>query len=468
MEIFGLVVGSVWELIFGYLIPFIFVLAIVIFVHEMGHFLVGRWCGVGVDAFSIGFGPELFGWTDRLGTRWKISSIPLGGYVKMFGDADASSRPDGRPMSEAEKAVSFHHKTVGQRAAIVFAGPFVNFIFAIIVLTLLFSIGGQPYTPAVIGHVAEDGAGARAGLEPGDEVISVNGVRVQRFEEMLQIVSLRPDREIPIVVERDGRQLPLTVVPAGEIFKDRHGNDQVVGSIGVGRRIAPVVGRVVDDSAAARAGLREGDEILGIDGRPVHSFEDIRRIVAASAGRPLPIEVRRGDRRIEVTATPDSRTITGEDGREQAIGVLGVGAEPPPRRVHDPLTASWEALREIYAVTVATGTAIGQMFSGTRSTKDLGGPLRIAEMSGDMAQRGLYAFVWFLGILSLHLCLINLLPVPMLDGGHLLFYAIEAARRKPLSERAQEYGFRIGLALVITLMVFVTWNDFSYFFGSFN
>lgn len=353
-----------------YVIPFLVVLTVLVFVHELGHYWVARRNGVRIETFSIGFGPELFGRTDKTGTRWKFSAIPLGGYVKMFGDADAASTPSGavRSMTAAEREVSFFHKRLGQRAAIVAAGPIANFLFAIIGLTLLFSIYGQPFTPADIGSVQPESAAAQAGMLPGDVIVEVDGQPIERFEEVQQIVRFNQGTPLALVVQRDGQRLPISVTPQVTTVTDRMGNSHTIGLLGIGR-----------------AGM----------------------------------EYRR----------------------------------------HDPLTALWQAGRETVNLTVGTLGAVGQMIGGSRGTEELGGPLRIAQMSGEVAQSGVVALVWFMAILSVNLGLINLFPIPMLDGGHLLFYAVEAIRGKPLGDRAQEYGFRIGLALVLTLMVFATWND---------
>ena len=353
-----------------YVIPFLVVLTVLVFVHELGHYWVARRNGVRIEVFSIGFGPELFGRTDRAGTRWKISAIPLGGYVKMFGDADAASTPSGavRHMKPEEREVSFFHKRLGQRAAIVAAGPIANFLFAIIGLTLLFSLYGQPFTPADIGSIQPDSAAAQAGMQPGDVIVEVDGQPIERFEEVQQIVRFNQGTPLALVIQRDGQRLPIT-------------------------------------------------------------------------------------------ATPQVTTITDRMGNTHTIGLLGIGRAGMEYRRHDPLTALWQAGRETVNLTVGTLGAVGQMIAGSRGTEELGGPLRIAQMSGEVAQSGVVALVWFMAILSVNLGLINLFPIPMLDGGHLLFYAVEAIRGKPLGDRAQEYGFRIGLALVLTLMVFATWND---------
>jgi regulator of sigma E protease len=353
-----------------YVVPFLIVLTVLVFVHELGHYWVARRCGVRVEVFSIGFGPELFGWTDRAGTRWKFSAVPLGGYVKMFGDADAASTPGAElaEMTEAEKAVSFHHKTLGQRAAVVAAGPIANFLFALIVFAGLFVIVGQPFTPPEIGGVLPDSAAERAGLKAGDRIVAINDQPIERFEEIQRIIQLNLDSPLTLVVRRDGKDMRLNAQPTIVEEQDRLGNKMRL----------------------ARLGIRGG------------GVEFVR---------------------------------------------------------HGPGTAIWRALGETYQQTTGTLKAVGQIITGQRNSEELGGPIRIAQMSGEVAQGGIASLLVFMAVLSVNLGLINLFPVPMLDGGHLLFYGAEALRGRPLGVRAQEYGFRIGLVLVFSLMVFATWND---------
>ncbi len=354
-----------------YIVPFLVILTVLVFVHEFGHYLIARWNGVRVEVFSIGFGPEVFGWWDRAGTRWKFSTIPLGGYVKMFGDSDASSGlplPGLARLAPAERDVSFHYKRLGQRAAIVAAGPAANFLFAIVVLAILFMTYGQPFTPAEVGQVQPGSAAEQGGIQPGDVIVDIDGHTVQRFEDVQQVVRLNPGVPMTVVVRRDGQEQTLHVTPSRTELTDRFGNHYQIGLLGI-----------------ARSGM-----------------EYVKR---------------------------------------------------------DPATAIMQAGSETWDLSVSTMKALWQIIIGTRATDELGGPLRIAQMSGEVAQGGVVAVLWFMAVLSINLGLINLFPVPVLDGGHLLFYAAEAVRGKPLGQRAQEYGFRIGLAMVLTLMVFATWND---------
>jgi regulator of sigma E protease len=349
---------------------FLLVLTVLVFVHELGHYLIARYNGVKIEVFSIGFGPELFGWWDRAGTRWKFSTIPLGGYVKMFGDSDASS---GLPVANigrlnpAEREVSFHCKRLGQRAAIVAGGPLANFAFAIVVLAILFMTYGQPFTPAEVGQVLPGSAAAAGGIRAGDTIVSIDGGAIERFEDVQQLVRLNPDVPMAMVVKRDGELVTLRVTPTQVEETDRLGRHRI-----------------------------------------------------------------------------------------GQLGIRGSGSKYIQR---DPISAVGRAVGETWNLSATTLQAMWQMIIGTRGSEELGGPLRIAQLSGEVAQGGIVPLLWFMAVLSVNLGLINLFPVPVLDGGHLLFYAAEAIRGKPLGQRAQEYGFRVGLALVLTLMVFATWND---------
>jgi regulator of sigma E protease len=354
----------------GYFIPFLFVLTVLVFFHELGHYLVARRNGVRVEIFSIGFGPELFGWYDRAGTRWKVSALPLGGYVKMFGDADPASMPGERleAMSAAEKAVSFHHKRLPQRAAIVAAGPIANFILAVLLLTAIIAVKGQQFSP-------------------------------------------------------------------------------------------PDVGQVIAGSAAEAAGIKPGDVITAIDGEKIDRFETIQRIVELNTGTPLKLTIERGGSELTVNVTPRIVTETDRFGFTHRVARLGIGRKGVDFVRRSPVTAVWYALGECWHIVAGTLQAVWQMIIGLRSSEDLSGPIGIIQLSGAVAQGGLLPLLGFAAVLSVNLGLINLFPIPVLDGGHLLFYAAEAIRGKPLGQRAQEYGFRLGLALVLMLMVFATWND---------
>ncbi|MEX2128749.1 MAG: RIP metalloprotease RseP [Xanthobacteraceae bacterium] len=359
----------------SYALPFLFVLTVVVFFHELGHFWVARRCGVKVDAFSIGFGPELFGFNDRHGTRWKLCAVPLGGYVRFHGDDSAASTPDGKAlakMGEAEKRISFFHQPVGKRAAIVAAGPVANFILAIAIFSLVFMVYGRQVTTPRVDSIQPASAAEEAGFKPGDIVLSIGGTKIENFGDMQRIVSSSPGVALRVAVQRDGREVTLTATPKLREIKDNFGNTHRVGMLGISRSTTP---------------------------------EDV---------------------------------VTERYGPIEAVK-LGVAE-------------TWFVLERTinYVVGIVTGR---------EAADQLGGPIRIAQVSGQVATVSFAALLHLTAVLSVSIGLLNLFPVPLLDGGHLVFYAIEAIRGRPLSERAQEFGFRIGLALVLMLMLFATWND---------
>jgi regulator of sigma E protease len=364
--------GGGWT---GWIVPFLFGLSVVVFFHELGHFLVARRCGVRVLAFSIGFGPELVGFNDRHGTRWKFSAIPLGGYVKFLGDDNAASVPDQattESLSPAERAQSFVFQPVGRRSAIVAAGPIANFILAVVIFAAIFAIYGKQTASARVDAV-----------QPG--------------------------------------------------------------------------------SAAAAAGLQPGDIVLAIDGEEIESFSDMQRIVSASAGRNLEFKIDRGGAPMILKATPTLQEGKDSFGNHYCRAVLGVSRSTTPSEVKtesvNPLNALWLGVKKTWFIIDRTFSYVGGLFAGRECADQLGGPIRIAQISGQVATLGFLPVLDLAGMLSVSIGLLNLFPVPLLDGGHLLFYGIEAARGRPLSARAQEVGFRIGFAIVVMLMIFTVFND---------
>jgi regulator of sigma E protease len=449
----------------SYLLPFLVTLTVLVFVHELGHYLIARWNGVRVDTFSIGFGPELIGWTDGAGTRWKVSALPLGGYVKMFGDADAASMPGAAvsTMTDAEKAVSFHHKRLPQRAAVIAGGPGANFLFAVVVFAVLFATIGQPSTAPEVGPVKAGSAAEVGGIRSGDVIVAVDGHRVERFEDVMRAEQTNAGTPMQILLRRDGEELTLTVTPRVNDQVDRFGNRHQVTDLGIGPPFTvPEVGQVSPGSAAAAAGIIAGDVIVAINGHHIDHFEDLQQIVQRSPGVPLEIEVRRDGQQVSLSATPDVKEDSDSLGNHRKIGILGIAHSNVTKNVrYNPATALLRASEETWNLTVGTLDGVWQMIIGLRSSDGVSGPVGIVRMSGEVAQGGFLPLVWFAAVLSINLGLINLFPIPVLDGGHLLFYAAEAIRGRPLGQRAQEYGFRLGLALVLTLMVFATWNDLA-------
>ncbi|MDH5187923.1 MAG: RIP metalloprotease RseP [Rhodospirillaceae bacterium] len=398
MELFSFI----WE----YVLPFVLVLSVLIFIHEMGHFLVARWAGVKVEVFSIGFGGELYGFNDRHGTRWRVSAVPLGGYVKMFGEGDIITGVDDtedRPMTNEEKKISFHHKPLSKRTAIVAAGPAANFLFAIVLFAFMSSVLGLPKPYAVIGEVMDDSAAEESGFEIGDEITAVNDKSIQWFEELSQIVAVNANKSLVFSVNRGGKAISINATP-----------------------------RTVS--------MKEFGEKLGIEEEESDEKDNRER-----------------------SGENSQQKMDATDDEHSSRGLLGV--RPHPDFVEqirkDPLTSIWIGVKQTYLISSRILGVVGEMLSGERSSKELGGVISIAQYSGEAVQNGAITILTFMAALSVNLGLINLFPVPMLDGGHLVYYIFEALRGRPLSQRIQEYGFRFGMILVFMLMIFATWNDFE-------
>lgn len=389
MELITQFLSTPFDFLMEYGLPFILVLGVLVFVHEWGHYIVARMCGVRVETFSIGFGPKLFGRKDKNGTDWKVSLIPLGGYVQMFGDSDPASSShseevteDGekpRKMTKKERSVAFFSQALWKRSAIILAGPAINFIFAIVLLTGLYAAYGQPYTPPIAATLVEGAPAELAGVEPDDKIISINGQEMRRFSDMVEIVSVSLNEDLNVTLVRSlgeekgwDEENPITLNIRPELFEieDRFGFKHSMGRIGI-------------------------------------------------------------------------RSPSGEFATQD----------------HSIFSAFGSALTKTWLLTTNTLKAIGQMVTGERSADELGGILRIGAYAGEFAQHGLVSLITFAALISVNLGLINLFPIPLLDGGHLAFYAVEAVKGSPMNEKFQEYAMRTGLVLVVSLMLFATWND---------
>ena len=445
-----------------FVVPFLVLITVLVYVHEMGHYLVARWCDVRVETFSIGFGREIYGWTNRHGTRWKISWLPLGGYVKFFGDMNATSAPNGQildALTPEQREVAFHHKRLWQRTAIVVAGPAANLIYAVLVLAVVFMTFGARLTRPEVGYVVPDGAAATAGLERGDVIMAVDGRGVDRFEAVAQVAFLNPGKPMELDVRRGDRELRLRLVPTPVTTDRLDGVERTIGDIGFIAASPPLVGGVRVGSPAEAAGFQPGDRIVAVDGVAVDVFWQLQDIVRASAGGSLDVEVRRGEEMVRLGVAAEKTVLPNGSGGTMERYLIGIrGAPPPPVRL-GALKALSRALTYSVDLVDQTVEYLGQVIAGDRGTEDLGGPIRIAHVSGLAAKNGLESFIMLSVLLSLNLGLINLLPVPVLDGGHLLLYGFEALRGRPLTERMQEYAFRFGLVVILSLAIFVTWND---------
>lgn len=352
------------------LLAFVLVLGPLVFIHEFGHYIVGRWFGVKANVFSIGFGKELFGWTDKRGTRWKLSALPLGGYVQFAGDMNPASQPsaDWLALPAEERNRTFQAKALWQRALIVLAGPITNLIFAVLILASFTYAYGKVEVQPVIGQVMAGSVAERAGLKDGDRVVSIRGKAMGSFLDVRLEIGQFPGDPLEMVILREGRQVEIATTASVKVESDRFGNTQKIGFLGIGPK----------------------------------SFE----VIPVGPGTAL------------------------VEGVKQTGGIIGMMV-----------------------------TGIGQIITGKREVKELGGPIKIAKYSGEQLVSGWQAFIGFVALISINLGFINLLPIPVLDGGHLAFYAAEAIRRKPVGARGQEWAFRTGIALVMALMVFVTFND---------
>jgi regulator of sigma E protease len=364
---------------FGYLLPFIGALTIIVFIHELGHFLVARWCGVAVEVFSIGFGREIFGWNDKHGTRWKVCWLPLGGYVKFEGDANPTSFPQEAPGSEMTRtAGNFHGKPVWKRAAVVAAGPAANFLLSILIFASVFAFVGIPMNEPRVGEVQPGSAAEKAGIKSGDLIAAIDGTRIETFSDIVKSVSFRGGEQLHVAIDRNGTPIDLQIV-AG----------------------------IVEEPDGFGGTTKRG--LLGI--------------------------------------SPPKDTVAS-----------------PLRRLSIPDAVS-QGIDETWRIVSVTFKYLGKLVRGQESSKQIGGPVSIAKMAGDAASSGVLRFAIFIAFLSTSVGLINLFPIPMLDGGHLVYYAIETVSGKPLGKQAQEWGFRVGLSLVAMLMAFGFWNDLTRVFA---
>lgn len=355
------------------ILSFLLVIGPLIFIHELGHYFVGRWFGVKAETFSIGFGREVGGWTDKRGTRWKVGWMPLGGYVKFKGDMNPASQPSEEwlALPPEERAETFQAKPVWQRFLIVLAGPATNFLFAILAFMAIFAFTGFPTNPALVQGVAPGTPAAEAGFRSGDRIVAIDGTGIETFADLYGHVRLRPAQELTFTVQRGDERIELKAAPAPSVQRDEFGNEARIGTLGV-------------------------------------------------------------------------------------TGAMVLSDLPPGQLFGAAVQQTVDTVR-------AMVVALGQVIVGDRSVKELGGPLKIAEVSGQQASLGWLPFFWLMTVISINLGFINLLPIPLLDGGHLFFYLVEAVRRKPLRPEAQEWAFRTGLAALLALMIFVTFNDLTSF-----
>jgi len=450
-ELMNMLGGNIWIFVGAFLL----VITVLVFVHEWGHYIVARLCGVHVESFSIGFGKELFGYNDKHGTRWKFSLIPLGGYVKLFGDTDPASagttdevegeEGQKRPMTPAELDQAFFAKPVWKRSLVVFAGPAINYIFAVMILSVLYMTSGNPLPPPTGAAIMGGSSAEKYGFQPHDLIVSIDGLQINSFNDIRREMMISLDQERHFVVERGGETVDIYATPSLKTSKDRFGFSSSKGLLGL---ISPERGVQVS-------------KIKKIDGQRFENDNDLVQALLDRMGTTNVIEVERGSETDVLTVHPVNEFNKGMTDPDSAYyNVLFLSDRQSKELVkYPPLKAVGKAVESTYTITRDTLRALGQMVTGVRSATELGGIIRIAAIAGDMAQQGLIAFVLFAAILSVNLGFINLLPIPLLDGGHLLFYFFEAILGRPIPEPVQEYAFRAGLVFLVGIMAFANLND---------
>ncbi len=442
---------------------FLVVLGILVAFHELGHFLAARWVGVKVLKFSLGFGPKLFG--RQMGeTEYLLSAIPLGGYVKLFGEEETEA------VTAEDRRRSFAHQGLWGKVLIVAAGPGFNFILAYLIFAAWLSTGYTLPVPsfkdiaADIEAVAADSPAAKAGLMVGDRIKKINGRDIATRVELLDAAAKGKGAPLTLEILRDGRTETLTITPIpapGQPAADEE-NAYYLGI----EEIPPVVNEVVPGKPAAAAGFKEGDRVLSIEGTPIHTWTQMTGLVKESPGKTLHVDILREGRRISLTVTPSAETAT-VNGQSVTVGKIGIaGPDRSLMKSSSPVAAIYDGLQATWKWTELTVVGLYKMVVGDISSKNIGGPLTIAKISGEAAAQGPSNVVFLIALLSINLGVLNLLPIPILDGGHLLFFLIEGILRKPLGERQREVAQQVGLVLLVGVMVFAFWNDLERIFFS--
>jgi regulator of sigma E protease len=424
-------------------LPFLILLSVVVFIHEFGHYIVGRWCGIHAEVFSIGFGKELGGWTDKRGTRWRVAAIPLGGYVKFLGDEDVSSRTDDakiQSMEASERARSFGGADLWRRALTVLAGPTANFLLAIAVFACMALYTGLPSNRPIIGAVLED-APLEIAFQKGDEILSVDGAPVETFEDVIVAFEAARSQVHTVTLRRGGEVVAVESGPIAPAF----------------------VASVRDNGPAGLAGVKAGEVVTAIDGAPIVNFSELQQIIAESEAREMVFTIRAADGSLrDISITPQISLAQTRDGGTVTKPLIGISSSAvigPEADTPGFLRALQFGVERTWWVVSSSLTYVWEIITGGADASALGGPIKIATLSGDAASAGILSFVGMIAMLSASIGLINLFPIPVLDGGHLVFYAIEAVRGRPLHSRLVEVATGVGLGLVILLMVFVTYND---------
>jgi regulator of sigma E protease len=424
-------------------------LAALIFVHELGHFLVARKCGVVVEKFSLGFGPKILGYKSG-GTEYLLSAIPLGGYVKMKGEdyEEESLHQEG----------SFAGATVQRRMAIAFAGPLFNILFAIAIYWVVYLSGVQTLG-LVTGTIRPESPALAAGLQIGDKIVKIDDQPVKFWDQLQKIVHASPGKSLDFQIERDSSLLNFAITPVSEETTDLFGDKKTVGLIGITPLVRDIT-YVKEDSAADKAGLKEGDQLLEVDGKPIFGWGDLKPAAVDQPGKELDFRVLREGQEIIVPVTPEPKEVEDEQGKKVNIGVIGIGMSGVMvEESYGAFGAAGRAFQETGRLIYLIAVSIKKMVFGSIPADSIGGPILIFQIYGEQAEQGFNELIRLTALLSINLGLLNLLPIPVLDGGHIFFFLIEMIKGKPLSERNRERAQQVGIFMLLSLMVFAFYND---------
>jgi regulator of sigma E protease len=440
------------------IVSFVVVIGLLILIHELGHFFVARWTGVGVERFSIGFGPVLLRWRGKE-TEYVLSAIPMGGYVKMMGEENPVEGGGG-PVTDPSK--EFARKPLWARFLIVFAGPGMNFVLAIAIFAVVLATLGRPVWPAVVGKVTEGGPAAAAGLRTGDTIVALNGQAVAYWEDLERAIAASNGRPLELRVRRDGVERTVAVPPRLRTVPDPIFREpRETWDIGAGPQLAPQISSVSPGSPAERAALKPGDVVVSVAGQPVYTPEDLVEAIRTRPGQAFPIAVERDGRLLTLSVVPEAVKEKAPDGQEREVGRIQAGIATKAVRFepYSPVLAVGYGAARTWDMTVLTVKGLWKLVSRQIDSSNIGGPIQIATEAGRQAKDGMASLAVFTAIISVNLAVLNLLPVPMLDGGHLLFFVIEAILGRPLSLRKREVATQVGFVLLMMLMVFALYND---------
>jgi regulator of sigma E protease len=442
------------------IVSFVVVIGILILIHELGHFFVARLCGVGVERFSIGFGPVLLRWRGKE-TEYVLSAIPMGGYVKMMGEENPLEGGAALPF-DAQKA--FALKPLWARFLIVFAGPGMNFVLAAVIFAAVLATVGRPVWPAAVGKVADGSPAGVAGLRTGDVIAAVNGRPISYWEDFERAVADSNGRPLSLRVRRAEAEQALTITPRRKavtdpIFKE----SRETWDIGAGAQLIPQISSVAMDSPAARAGLQPGDVVVAVAGQPVYTPEDLVEAIRTRPGQPFDLTLERDGKRFVRSITPDAAKDKTPTGDEIVVGKIQAGIATKAVRFepYNPVYAVGYGMQRTWDMTVLTVKGLWKLVSRQIDSSNIGGPIQIATEAGRQAKEGVGSLALFTAIISVNLAVLNLLPVPMLDGGHLFFFLIEAVLGHPLSLKKREAAQQVGFVLLMLLMVYALWNDLN-------